>query len=63
MISIVRNLVKSDVKCPEVVSDLVENISLLCKNSFNKQVGIELIYMKGFIPLMPTLITHSNDQL
>ena len=63
MISIVRNLVKSDVQCPEVIADLIENISLLCKNSFNKQVGIELIYMKGFIPLMPSLIKDQNEQL
>ena len=36
LISIIRNVVKSDVKVPEVLSDLVENTSLLCKNSFNK---------------------------
>ena len=36
LISIVRNLVKSDVKVPDLLTDLVENISLLCKNSFNK---------------------------
>jgi hypothetical protein len=63
LISIVRNVAKSDVKVPEVLADLVENISLLCKNSFNKQVGIELIYMKGFIPLFPSLIKDTNENL
>ena len=63
LISIVRNLVKSDVKVPDLLTDLVENISLLCKNSFNKQVGIEPIYMKGFITLMPQLAKDNNDQL
>lgn len=53
LISIVRNIVKSDVKVPDVLADLVEDIALLCRNSFNKQVGIEPIYMKGYIPLLP----------
>jgi hypothetical protein len=63
LISIVRNVIKSDVKVQDLLSDLVENISLLCKNSFNKQVGIELIYMKGFIPLFPSLIKETNEGL
>jgi len=60
LISIVRNLIKSEVKIPEILCDLVENISLLCKNSFNKSVGIEPIYMKGYIPLLPSLIKDPN---
>jgi hypothetical protein len=63
LISIVRNVVKSDVNVPDLMVDLIENISLLCKNSFNKQVGIEPIYMKGFIPLLPNLIKEPNEQL
>ena len=63
LISIVRNIVKSDVKVPDLLSDLVENISLLCKNGFNKQVGIEPIYMKGYIPLLPNLIREPNEGL
>ena len=63
LISIVRNLVKSDVNVPDLLVDLIENISLLCKNSFNKQVGIEPIYMKGFIPLFPNLIKEPNEAL
>lgn len=63
LISIVRNVTKSDVKVPDLLVDLLENISLLCKNSFNKQVGIEPIYMKGFIPLLPTLIREKDETL
>jgi hypothetical protein len=36
LISIVRNLVKSDVNVPDLLSDFIENISLLCKNGFSK---------------------------
>lgn len=55
-----RNIVKSDVQVPDLLVDLIENISLLCKNSFNKQVGIEPIYMKGFIPLLPNLLREKD---
>ena len=54
---------KSDVEVPDLLCDLVENVSLLCKNSFNKQVGIESIYMKGFIPLLPNLLKDPNPNL
>ena len=63
LISIVRNVVKSDVNVPDLMVDLIENITLLCKNSFNKQVGIEPIYMKGFIPLLPSLLKDPNESL
>ena len=56
LISIVRNILKSDVKVPDLVADLVEDIALLCKNGFSKQVGIEPIYMKGYVPLFPQLL-------
>jgi hypothetical protein len=47
---------KSELNLSELLSDLVKNIALLGKSSFNKQIGIEPIFMKGFIPLMPFLI-------
>jgi hypothetical protein len=54
LISIVRALVKSsDVKVPELLIDLLHAISVLCRNGFSKAVGIESIYMKAFIPLLP----------
>lgn len=36
---------------------------MLNKNSFNKTVGIEPIYMKGFIPLLPNLIKDADQHL
>jgi hypothetical protein len=56
LISILRNLLKSDLSYPDLVGDLVRNIALLGKSSFNKSIGIEPIFMKGFIPLLPYLI-------
>lgn len=44
-----------------MLSDLVKNIALLAKSSFNKQIGIEPIFMKGFIPLMPYLIMEQPN--
>ena len=58
-----RNIVKSEVKVPDLLADLAEDISLLCKNSFNKSVGIEPIYMKGHIPLLPQLLKDQNHHL
>ena len=48
---------------PDLLADLVEDIALLCKNSFSKQVGIEPIYLKGFVPLMPQLLKDQNPHL
>lgn len=37
LISIVRNVVKgNEVKVPDLLADMVQNICLLCKTSFNK---------------------------
>jgi hypothetical protein len=51
-----RNLHKSDLEIPELISDLIKNIALLGKSSFNKSIGIEPIFMKGFIPMIPYFI-------
>lgn len=55
LISILRNLMKTDLQIPELLSDLIKNIAMLGKSSFNKSIGIEPIFMKGFIPLIPYL--------
>ena len=57
LISIVRAIVKTpEVQVPDLLVDLLHNVSLLCKNGFSKAVGIESIYMKAFIPLLPLII-------
>lgn len=54
---------KSEMKMPELLSDLVRNIALLGKSNFNKQIGIETIVMKVFIPLLPVLIKDTSSPL
>jgi hypothetical protein len=54
-----KNLIKAgDIAktLPDLLADLVKNIALLGKASFNKQIGIEPIVLKIFIPLLPTLL-------
>jgi hypothetical protein len=58
-----KNLIKAgDVAktLPELLADLVKVISLLGKASFNKQIGIEPIVLKIFIPLLPVLIKETS---
>lgn len=54
---------KSEMKVPELLSDLVRNVALLGKSNFNKQIGIETIVMKVFIPLLPFLIKDTSSPL
>ncbi|CDW83098.1 protein kinase domain containing protein [Stylonychia lemnae] len=61
LIQMLKNLMKSDIKMPELLSDLVKNVALLGKSNFNKQIGIETIVMKVFIPLIPILIKDSSS--
>ncbi len=39
----------------DILADLVKNVALLGKTSFNKQIGIEPIVLKIFVPLLPLL--------
>jgi hypothetical protein len=57
-----KNLIKGGdfVKTmPDLLADLVKVIALLGKASFNKQIGIEPIVLKIFIPLLPILIKEN----
>lgn len=56
-----KNLIKSGdhTRFPELLADLVKDIALLGKASFNKQIGIEPIVIKIFIPLLPVLIKET----
>lgn len=61
LIQILKNLLKSDLKFPELLADLVMDIALLGKANFNKQIGIEPIVMKVFIPLIPMLMKDTSS--
>jgi hypothetical protein len=49
-------MMKTDLQIPELLSDTIKNIALIGKSNFNKSIGIEAIFMKGFIPLIPYLV-------
>lgn len=61
LIQILKNLVKSEIKVPEILADLVKCIALIGKSNFNKQIGIEPIVMKVFLPLIPVLIKDTSS--
>lgn len=46
---------------PDLLCDLIKNVALLSKSNFNKQIGIETIVMKVFIPTLPLLIKDSSS--
>ena len=59
-----KNLVKSGdlaKTMPDLLTDLVKDIALLGKSAFNKQIGIEPIVQKIFIPLIPILIKETTS--
>jgi fused-like protein len=41
----------------ESISDITKLIGLLAKITFNKKLGIEMVYIRSFLPLLPSLIT------
>ena len=43
----------------DLLIDLVKNIALLGKTSFNKSIGIEPIVLKVFIPILPILLKQT----
>jgi len=46
----------------DIVSDLVRSLGLLAKTNFDKEVGIEHIYIKTFLPLIPGLVKVGVQQ-
>ena len=39
----------------EFISDLVKTIGLLAKSTFDKTMGVEMVYLRSFIPLLPLI--------
>jgi len=46
----------------DLASDLVRSLGLLAKTNFDKEVGIENIYIKQLIPLIPSLVKIGAQQ-
>lgn len=66
LIQMLKNLIKSGESIKQsgladVLADLVKNIALLGKTSFNKQIGIEPIVLKIFVPLLPLLFKEASS--
>jgi hypothetical protein len=40
----------------DIISDITKLIGLLSKASFHKNFGIEMVYVRSFVPLMPLLV-------
>ena len=40
----------------DLISDLIKTSGLLSKYNFDKTVGIDNLYLKSFLPLLPNLI-------
>lgn len=40
----------------ETISDITKLVGLLAKASFHKNFGIEMVYVRSFVPLMPLLV-------
>ena len=66
LLNILKNMVKMDggKNYVEIISDITKLIGLLSKITFNKTLGIEMVYIRSFLPLLPNLIscgTNSTD--
>jgi fused-like protein len=73
--NIILGLLKSILKIDggknniDFISDIIKTIGLLAKCTFDKNVGIEMVYLRSFLPLLPLVaktaqvgedITHQN---
>lgn len=63
LIQMLKNLIKSELRAPDLLADLIKCIALLGRSNFNKQIGIEPIVLKILLPLLPSLIKDSYAPL
>ncbi len=63
LVSILRILVKkgNEPLVADVITELVKAIGLMGRTSFNKSVGIEPVFSRGFIPQIPILMHFAKD--
>jgi hypothetical protein len=47
----------------DVVAELIRAVGMLGRTNFNKTSGIEPIFTKGFVPLLPTLMKISDTTI
>lgn len=58
LLTILKGLIKVDAgkQFIDIISDIAKLIGLLSKSSFHKNFGIEMVYVRSFVPLMPLLV-------
>ena len=58
LLNILKALLKVDggKQFIDIISDITKLIGLLSRSSFHKNFGIEMIYVRSFVPLMPLLV-------
>lgn len=58
LLTILKGLLKVDSgrQFIELISDITKLIGLLSRASFHKNFGIEMVYVRSFVPLMPLLV-------
>lgn len=57
-LNILKNLLKIELgkQYIETISDLVKLIGVLARITFQKNLGIEMVYIRSFIPLFPLIL-------
>lgn len=57
LLTILRGLLKVEGgrQFLDLISDITKLIGLLAKSTFHKNFGIEMVYVRSFVPLMPLL--------
>ena len=57
-LNILKSLLKIDLgkQNIETVSDIIKLIGLLARITFQKNLGIEMVYIRSFIPLFPLIL-------
>lgn len=58
LLNILKNIIKIDggKMNIDLVSDIIKTSGLLTKSTFDKHIGIDTVYLKQLLPLIPTLM-------
>lgn len=58
LLSMLKGLLKVDggKQFIDLISDITKLIGLLSRSSFHKNFGIEMVYVRSFVPLLPLLV-------
>ena len=59
LLGIMKNMLRLDngKNYVDIISDITKLIGLLAKITFNRTLGIEMVYVRSFLPLLPALLS------